>query len=187
MDYQKRWRYSEEIGEGGQGKVYRVLDNFKIRIDENIFLRLSDLLKKFNTSRNLLSVRENFSSLRKLFAAIGSMDDPNNQGALKVLHEPKEEQDAEQAEARIKIEIQAMSELNHPNLLKILDHDPDGKWFVSEFHPKGSLDKNKNLFTGDFVSAIKALCPLVEGVSEIHKKNKVRGGNTHLYNNKSYN
>lgn len=172
MDYKARWKYPEEIGEGGQGKVYRVLDSFKTNFDENLLL-LGHLLNEFAMRRNKVSVRENFPSLRKLLSAIGSMDDPNNHGALKELHEPKEARDSERAEARIKNEIQAMSELNHPNLLRILDHDHDGKWFVSEFHPKGSLDKNKNLYMGDFLNAIKALRPLIEGVSEIHKKNLV--------------
>lgn len=172
MEYTRRWRDAEEIGEGGQGKVYRVLDNSKIDIDDKI-LRLNALLSKLAYSVSHATVRDNFPSLRDLLAAIGGMDDPDNHGALKVLHEPKEARDSERAGARIKNEIQAMSELNHPNLLKILDHDQDGKWFVSEFHPKGSLNKNKNLFTGDFISALKALRPLVEGASNIYKKGLV--------------
>lgn len=173
MGHQERWKYPEEIGEGGQGKVYRVLDDSKIKIDENIFPILRKLLNKFAMTRDLVSVREGFPSLRNLLSMIGSMDDPDNHGALKVLHEPKEARDPERAEVRIKKEIQAMSELKHPNLLKILDHDQDGKWFVSEFHPKGSLNKNKNLFTGNFISALKALRPLVEGVSNIFKRGLV--------------
>lgn len=120
MNYQGRWRYAEEIGEGGQGKVYRVLDNLKIDIDQKIIPILSDLLDKFASRRDLVSVRGNFPSLRNLLSAIYSMDEPENQGALKVLHEPKEARDPGRAEARIKNEIQAMSKLNHPNLLKIL-------------------------------------------------------------------
>jgi serine/threonine protein kinase len=66
-----------------------------------------------------------------------------------------------------------MAELEHPNLLKIIDADPDSKWFVSQFHPKGTLNNNKERFVGNFEAALKAFRPLVEGVSEIHKKSLV--------------
>jgi serine/threonine protein kinase len=65
-----------------------------------------------------------------------------------------------------------MSELNHPNLLKILDYDLEKKWFVSQFYSKGTLNKNP-LFVGEFPRALKAFRPLVEGVSRIHGKKMV--------------
>lgn len=66
-----------------------------------------------------------------------------------------------------------MSKVSHPNLLKILDYDPDSKWFVSEFHPKGRLIDYKDMFTGNFVISMRAFRPLVEGVSQLHKDDLV--------------
>ncbi len=172
MDYQKRWQTIKGLGEGGQGKVYQVLDDSKFKTDTVILPKISQLFSD-SGERDPKSIKKYFPNIRSLLSTLNSMEDPNNHGALKVLHEPKEARDPKRAEARIKNEVQAMSELKHTNLLKILDHDQDGKWFVSEFHPKGSLDKNKNLFTGDFVSALKAFRPLVEGVSNIYEKGLV--------------
>ena len=97
------------------------------------------------------------------------MDDPANHGALKVLHDPKDARDPERAHVRIQNEIKAMSEPTHPNLLKILDHDPHGKWYVSQFHPNGSLARNKGRFAGNLPAALRAFRPLVEGVAQLHK------------------
>jgi len=101
---------------------------------------------------------------------LNQMNDPVNHGALKILHEPEDARNAELAEGRIKREMQAMSEMKHPNLLKIIDADPGGKWFVSQYHQKGTLDKNRHLFVGNLPKALRAFRPLVEGVSELHKK-----------------
>jgi serine/threonine protein kinase len=66
-----------------------------------------------------------------------------------------------------------MSDILHPNLLKILDADPDAKWFVSQFHPNGTLVENQHQFVGNFSKALRAFRPLVEGVSELHKHGRV--------------
>ena len=101
------------------------------------------------------------------------MDDPAYQGALKVLHQPEEARNADSANDRIKLEIQAMSNIVHPNLLKILDADTDSKWFVSQYHPNGTLIENQRQFAGNFAKALRAFRPLVEGVSELHKQGRV--------------
>lgn len=97
-------------------------------------------------------------------------EDLSYHGALKVLHKPVEARDPDLAEERIKREIQVMSENLHPNLLKIHDTDPNSKWFVSEYHPGGTLDENLEKYQGDFAKALMAIRPLIEGVSELHKK-----------------
>jgi serine/threonine protein kinase len=110
-----------------------------------------------------------FELFRKTLGDLIRMEDSSNHGALKVLHDPKFARDPGLAEARIKREIEAMRTVSHPNLLKILDADPDSKWFVSQFYSKGSLDKHLKIYVGDFFKALKALRPLIEGVSELHK------------------
>jgi serine/threonine protein kinase len=69
---------------------------------------------------------------------------------------------------RIHKEIKAMSEASHPNLISIIDVDPDYKWYVSKFYPNGSLDKNRDMFKGNVLSALKAIRPLVQGVALLH-------------------
>ncbi len=177
MDYKKRWYKIRELNEGGQGKVHLALDKNKFRTynfepEVNIHTSIGEIIESFSSSGYAKAPGERFHDFRKVLREINRLEDPVNQGALKVLHKPEDATDADKAEARIKKEIEAMSKASHPNLLKILDYDKDShKWFVSEYHPKGSLEKeqNKKLFTGDFVGSLRAFRPLVEGVSQLHK------------------
>ena len=151
MDYLERWKIIEELGEGGQGKVYRVLDTRRFNIDEQI---LPDIARAIQTIgarvRTRQSEKEHLELFRKAMVDLFRMEDSSHQGALKVLHRPQDARDVDRADDRIKREIHAMSDTSHPNLLRILDADPDSKWFVSQYHPKGTLDKNRGKFIGNF-------------------------------------
>lgn len=172
MEYESRWQTIGELGQGGQGKVYRVLDASKFSI-ERLLPEITESLSGLVGSQPKDARVRLFEKFRKAVVDLVQMEDPSNCGALKVLHEPEDARDADRAEDRIKREIEAMSEISHPNLLKILDHDPDGEWFVSEFHPKGSLIHSIRRFTGNFVDSLRAFRPLVEGVSKLHEKGVV--------------
>ena len=175
MDYSKRWQIIRELGQGGQGKVYRVIDTVRFHTTVNLQGILQASINKFSNKFKPAtdSTKEEALELfRTAVLQIIQMEDVTNHAALKVLLEPEEARDSNLAEERIKREIKAMSEIKHPNLLRILDFDPDSKWFVSQFHIKGSLNKN-TLFVGDFPKALRAFSRLVEGVSEIHKKRMV--------------
>jgi len=168
MDYNERWEKIEKLGEGGQGEVYKVLDKSKFKVDEMLSIISTGVSRTDSKEKQ----RKQFGAFRQTTLDFSRMEDPVNQGALKVLHLPEAARDAELAEERLKNETTVMSEISHPNLLKILDTDSDFKWFVSEYHPNGSLDKNP-LYKGDFVGALKALQPLAEGVAKIHAEGYV--------------
>jgi len=172
MGFKKRWEIIEEIGRGGQGKVSCVIDISEFDLSR-IRDSITQAIRKFTGVYRPDESTMDFEPFRKGIVDLIRMEDPIRHGALKVLHEPKDARDSKRAEARLKKEIKAMSDTKHPNLLKILDYDPDAKWFVSEFHPKGTLAENKNIYTGNFISALKAFRPLVEGVSELHKNGYV--------------
>lgn len=163
MDYNERWEKIEKLGEGGQGEVYKVLDKSKFNLDE----MLGVIRTGVRGTETAEKQREQFGAFRQTILDFSRMEDPVNQGALKVLHLPEVARDAALAEARLKDEMTVMSKISHPNLLEILDADSDFKWFVSQYHTNGSLDKNP-LFKADFAGALKALRPLVEGVAKIH-------------------
>jgi serine/threonine protein kinase len=116
-----------------------------------------------------------FDAFREAMEKLSTASDPDNLAALKVLHEPKDarEEDPERARERIRREMKAISEVSHPNLLRIKEADPDGGWFAAEYHPNGPLSERPDLFKGDLRRALEALRPPVEGVAELHSQGRV--------------
>lgn len=168
MDYLKKWKIIGTLGEGGQGKVHRV---FKLELDSKIKSSVINTLEKIviSTSHHE-SRKENYERFFEALSEMLKMQDPSQQGALKVLHEPQEARDAGLAQERIKREIKAMSDNLHPNLIRILDVDPDSAWYVSQFYPNGTLLDKREMFKGNFSKAINAIRPLVEAVATLHEK-----------------
>jgi len=169
MDYLKKWKIIENLPEGGQGKVYRVL---KLENDQRIEADIRDSLRYLTAGVIYKDSEEQKKNYEKYCNALFDLlktQDPSQQGALKVLHEPEDAI----AKKRIKREIQAMSKNLHSNLIEILDIDPDSTWYVSKFYQNGTLANNKNTFKGDFQKSLKAIRPLVEGVAILHKNGYV--------------
>lgn len=169
MDFSNRWEKIEEIGKGGQGIVNRVIDKDKIETD------IKNGKEIRNSIKYLASVHKEIDSyklFKKAIIDIIRMQNPAYCGALKEYYKPEyaSKEESEKAKERIKKEIEAMSKVSHPNLLKILNHDSDGEWFVSQYYPKGSLAKNLHKFKGNLKKALKAFRPLVEGVKVLHEK-----------------
>lgn len=167
MKPEDRWEIFKDLGEGGQGKVFRVLD--KRRFD------IRKILPAIKESHHWVNVdagqrEKHYPILRERIFALIQSENSNNHGALKILHTPQDARDAALAEERIKKEIESMAKVNHPNLIKILDTDPDGKWFVSQFYPHKTLADHPCMFVGDFIGALKAIRPMVQGVGELHKE-----------------
>ena len=96
-----------------------------------------------------------------------------NYGALKILHSPNEARNFDDAEERLKREMEAMKQTSHPNLLKIEDHNPDEKWFISKYYPKGTLKDRSGWFTGQVERTLTAIRPIVDGVATLHGKELV--------------
>lgn len=173
MEYTTRWEKIKEeaIGQGGQSKVYEVIDKQKFITTFGSIPSIIQSLADRNIGGDThLKFIDKFSGAIMDFV---KWHDPNNHGALKVLHQPEDARDFERAAARIKREIEAMANLDHPNLLKILDKDDEAKWFVSQFYSRGTLGNKLNLFKGSISKALNAFRPLVEAVSLIHNSNKI--------------
>jgi serine/threonine protein kinase len=171
MIYEERWNIIEQIGAGGQGVVFRVYDKKRFNVEDNLLPGLKNALNGFSSIQP--DLHPFFDQFRQTLAQLVRLDDSNNHGALKILHQPDDARDFQLAEARLKREIEAMRKITHPNLLKILDADPDLRWFVSQYHPRGILSAHSQLFTGNVHSTLKAIRPLVSGVAELHKNSIV--------------
>ena len=175
MDYSNRWQIIKEIGQGGQGKVFRVYDTSKVMDPGSLDSAITSFIQQLSatTSGPEVMRKSALANFRSAVTALIRMDDPSYHGALKVLHQPEDARNAATAQERIQREIEAMATIVHPNLLTILEADPDAEWFVSQFHPQGTLADNQHRFVGNFVEALRAFRPLVEGVAELHKKDTV--------------
>ena len=123
MEYKGRWRVIDELGEGGQGKVYRVLDGSKFEIDNRILPEISQLVNALTTEKDVKSIGKHFNELRHLLSTLNEMENPKNHGALKLLHSPADARDYGLSHKRISREIKAMNEVKHLNLLRILDYN----------------------------------------------------------------
>lgn len=173
MDYMKRWEVIGDIGSGGQGKVYKVIDKKEFNIDEKIFPELSKAFLQLSAgSLNIEQKREALKIFRKSVSAFAKIENPHYHYALKELHEVHSAVNEKTAEKRIKNEIEAMAKSLHKNLLPIIEYDPDGKWYVSKYYSKGCLKNNSNIFTGEPLKSLTAIRPLIEAVTKLHE-NKI--------------
>ena len=162
--YIERWEEIEPIGEGGQGKVIRVLDKQKVQLDLSILTEaIADMIGK----RRDVELQE---KIRKGIAEIMHAENSVNYGALKILHSLDDARNFEDAEERLKRELEAMEQADHPNLLKIEDLNLEEKWFVSKYYPNGTLKDRSDWYTGKVKRALTAIRPIVEGVATLHEK-----------------
>lgn len=169
-----KWEVIKELGEGGQGRVYLVKDTDKTGDTLN---RIGEIKKGI---ANLAAAQTHQVSIEMgnlLVEAISHLTpetiDSSALGALKLLHKPKEDAGYQKAKERMNEEVKALSQVDHPNLLKILDQNLKEGWFVGEYHERGTLWNHKGLYKGDLLRALESLKPLVDGVRELHKSKLV--------------
>ena len=83
---------------------------------------------------------------RKIVQA-GSPDSPASFGALKIFDiSPDNPQEEAQAIGRLKSEVEALSKIDHPAVLKLLYHNADNadaRFMVTQFHQPGTLEDEK--------------------------------------------
>lgn len=166
MQYKGRWEEIEDIGEGGQGKVIRVLDKQKVQLDIYALAQAIQHAQE-QVVRNGWEV---WGKVRKGIIEIVRAENPVNHGALKILHSPNEARNFEDAEQRLKRELEVMGQADHPNLLKVEDLNLEEKWFVSKYYSNGTLQDRSDWYTGQVERALTAIRPVVEGVATLHAK-----------------
>ena len=170
MDKYGKWEVVRDLGGGGQGTVYLAKDTERTGKSEQ---RLAEIKRGIATLASGQTHQVNVEMGNLLVDAISHLAPSSIEqaalGALKLLHKPKETAGVEKAKERMKEEVNALSKINHPNILKILDQKLEEGWFVGEYHAGGTLWNQKDRYTGDLVSALEAFRPLVKGVHELHQ------------------
>ena len=94
MDYKYRWKIIAILGQGNQGRVYRVIDTKEFDIDGQIRPDIENSLQGLVSSDKSETRKKFFELYRWAMVELIQMEDPENQGALKVLHKPKEAKEA---------------------------------------------------------------------------------------------
>ena len=171
MEWTEKWVKVKDLGEGGQGIVYQVLDSKELLNHKDTIL--NNQSRRNRTDARTPEYQQLVDEYLNSFGSLVNIYNPSNHLALKVLHKPEDARNAENAVDRMHNEISAMKEIEHPNLLKIYEHDDEFKWYVSEFHRKGSLDIHPNMFKGDAIKALSNVRPLVDGAAKLHDKEYV--------------
>ncbi|MDZ4819430.1 MAG: protein kinase [Planctomycetota bacterium] len=169
--YQKRWEIINDLGEGGQGAVKLVRDLKDFPSREKVRKALAGV-SSLDLAVSESKKEQIVTDVLELIRQLSRQDAPENCGALKVLNDVEKLKDAGNAATRIRREIEAMSSVDHPNLLKILDSDAENLWYVSKYHPLGTLEAIRTRFKGDVPGTLRAVRPLVEAVALLHSQNK---------------
>jgi hypothetical protein len=87
MNYLDKWKVIEPLNKGGQGQVYRVWRKAdRSRVQNGITEAIKQITSAIHYGKQ--SVEENYDELRQWLPKMLQMEDPANQFALKVLHEP---------------------------------------------------------------------------------------------------
>ena len=130
-----------------------------------------DTIEKINRlKKHKATIPEAEKLIRKVIAEIIRTENPVNHGALKILHSSDEARNFKDAEERQKRELKAMQQIDHPNLLKVLDYNLEEKWFVSRYYPDGTLKDKSDWFIGQVERTLTAIRPVIDGVAILHEK-----------------
>lgn len=159
---------NQTLGHGGQGVVY-LARSPKAAVS-----------RREAEERVRYALRQNSSGqyepteLARYLLKLGGPDLVENLGALKQFSIPSDDPDEEvKAVGRLEAEIHALQNVNDPAVLKLLHSNLKQRFFVTEYHQRGTLDRNLNLYRGNTLVALEAFRPLVRGVTEIQKQGAI--------------
>lgn len=127
---------------GGQGEVSRVISSSTADGLRSNFIQLA------------LEISETFIGKSSFVCAMKRLKKPVS----------------EQAEKRMKHEIESLRDVLHPNLVRIIDGNPAECWFVMEYFPNGTLADKLGYYSRNPLKALIDFSGVVEGVVQLHQK-----------------
>lgn len=188
MPYAKEWVRLKELGAGGQGTAYLVTDGIADGADPRVFATLfisaSNVRRKEGPADQ--KDRQALAEVgKKLLEWIASDQrrEHHEFAVEKVAHRASIPAENQKTRKRLEIEIEALTAVTHPNLLRLIDADLDRLAFIAEYYPGGTLDQHSQ-FKGQALGSLLAIRPLVEGLARLHDSGRthrdVKPGNIFL-------
>jgi serine/threonine protein kinase len=152
------WHLGREIGSGGGAKIFLCLKSPLVDSLNYFMKQCGTVVKEVSPTSVCLKMLD---SLYHSF-----LPGSSNVAAVKVpkiLDEPSERE-------RLKREIEALQAIKHPSLIRLYEADirEPSRWFIMEYHPKGSLQNQVDLYAGKPLETIKAVQGLAECLSLLH-------------------
>jgi len=163
------WEEVCQFASGGQGKL------FKVRCPESVERRkeyLETLERNFRfLGKGAPADMAEQAPVNFISAFMGYMSEDNqaNFGALKKFEISGEGPEARKAMERLQSEVDALNNISHPSILKLLHADVPSKLMITEYHSNGTLADNRDRFTGNVRASLEAFCPLVAAVAILHE------------------
>lgn len=171
------WEPVLRLGQGGQGDVFLACDASKAHLqlaDYEDIAKFVDSIRPLNDSLDKRAGDNRLEPIAinsKLAATIARVACRVRLGALKVLRGDSAGwvRDPKNAEARFASELKTLQQLEHPNLIKLLDSNESQKWFVTPYYRLGALDQHLGLFKQRLEATLQAFRGLVDAVAHIHR------------------
>lgn len=167
------WRVVRPLGEGGQGRVY--LAYHQRRLDMS-----AAAVALGRSAHHAAQVQQTggdgWTVAAELQAALGTFERARRfegHGAVKELHSALEPALKEKALERMSQEIKLYKEVQHPNLLVLLDENLAENWFVTAYQPGGTLESHGVPFVGKPAAALERFADIVRAVAALHAKGVV--------------
>jgi len=158
----------EPLGEGGQSIVFLVRNPSRVqKVNNAIMNGLRSNPWGLYVGDNQNELRERLERVATSIWEYARPDDLSELGALKVFKIPSTEPEAEEAIGRLNNEITVLRQ-KKPGLVRLLDANEQERWIVTEFMPRGTIEKKPGLYVGDAFCALKAFRSVVETVAWLH-------------------
>jgi serine/threonine protein kinase len=166
------------LGRGGQGTVYKARSPGRTRAIANARQSLFQAIKQQPNIERIQPPPDPELLLSSFISSMSELSRPDDLvievGALKQFDINRDGDPEVQAAAqRFEREVEALEFFQHPGILRLIEASVTERWFVTEYHPGGTLANASERYRGDALSALKAFRSIVDAVAHLHEKGYV--------------
>jgi serine/threonine protein kinase len=160
MESPEVWEQIGRLGGGGQSEVFLA----------RCPTRVAERARCLQTIRTAID-GDKRAELAEAIVTYARPENPIELGAMKKF-KIREDGGEEQALHRLQQELHVLQE-QRPGLPKLLDSNQSGRWIVTEYFPRKTVEDNISLYKGNAALALKAFLSLVDTVKLLHAEDIV--------------